>query len=254
MSETADASHSPTLPLPPPKNTFQRIAGVLFAPASTFEDIARKPDVLVPMLLILVIGYINTFLMMPRMDWNAVSEAQIEAIKAKNPQMTDADLERVSRMTQAFGKVAGWIGPLLGIIWWLILAGVLLLAFRMMGGQGTFKQALSTVLYSWIPMVIYYIVVTIVAVGRGKIDPTHMVTVVKSNPAFLVDMKEHPALFSLLSALDLFTIWSIILLIFGFAALSKTTRAKAAAIIVGLWAVAVLAMAGFAGLMGKART
>jgi hypothetical protein len=250
MSEVADASQTPSIPIPPPapKNSFQRIAGVLFAPVSTFEDIARKPDVLVPMLLILIIGYVNTFLMMPRMDWNAVSEAQMEAVKAKNPQMTDADLERMSRMTQGFAKVAGWVGPLFGVIWWLILAGVLLLAFRLMGGQGTFKQALSTVLYSWIPMVIYYIVVTIVTVARGKIDPTHIATLVKSNPAFLVDMKEQPVLFSLLSNLDIFTIWMLVLLIIGCAAFSKTSRAKAAAIVLSLWAVMILVKTAFAAM------
>lgn len=242
------AAHSPTLPLPPPKNSFQRIAGVLFAPASTFEDIARKPDFIVPLLLILVLGYVSTILMMPHMDWDAVTAQQMEAVKAKNPNMSQADMDRMARMTKAFGKVAGYVGPLFGIVWLLLISAVLLLAFRLFGGQGTFGQAFSTVLYSWMPMVINSIVLTIVAIGRGKIDPTKMATVVKSNPAFLVDMKEQPILFSLLSNLDVFTIWMLVLLIIGCAAFSKTSRAKAAAIVLSLWAVAIVIKTAFAAL------
>ena len=36
-----------TRPAPAAKNSFQRIAGVFFAPVETFADIARKPDVLI---------------------------------------------------------------------------------------------------------------------------------------------------------------------------------------------------------------
>jgi hypothetical protein len=250
MSEISDVSPPP--PVAASKNSFERIAGVLFAPAQTFEDIARKPDILVPLLVIIIIGYLTTFFMIPRMDWDAVTSQQIDAIKAKNPNMSQQDIDRVTKMTQAAGKVMGWIGPILGVIWWLILAAVLLLAFRLMGGEGTFKQAFSTVLYAWIPMVINGIVMTIVVVARGTVDPTQMATVVKSNPAFLVDMKEHPVLFSLLSSFDIFTIWMIVLLIIGCAAFSKTSRAKAASIVISLWAIFIIIKIGFAAL-GAAR-
>jgi hypothetical protein len=248
MSETADVSQSPTLPLPPPKSSFQRIAGVLFAPASTFEDIARKPDIIVPLVLILVLGFVTTFFVMPRLDWDAMTSTQMEAMKAKQPNMSDADVERMSRMGMAVGKVMGWISPVLGIVWLVIVAAVLLLAFRLFGGEGTFKQAFSTVLYSWMPMVISGIVTTIVIVARGKVDPTQMATVVKSNPAFLVNMKEHMVLFSLLSSIDIFTIWTVVLLVIGCAAFSKTSRAKAASIVIALWALVIVIKLGFAAM------
>jgi hypothetical protein len=79
-----------------------------------------------------------------------------------------------------------------------------------------------------------------------------MATVLKSNPAFLVDMKEHAVLFSLLSSLDIFTIWTIVLLIIGFAALTRSSKAKSAAIVIPLWAVVILIKVGFAA-MGAAR-
>ena len=249
MSENADALQSPTLPLPPPKNFFQRFIGVIISPGETFQDIARKPDVLVPMIVFILISYATTFFTMPKIDWEGVTAQQVEAMKAKNPNMSQGDIDRMTRITQGFGKVMGYIGPIFGIIWWLILAGVLFLAFKLFGGQQTFMQALSTVLYSWVPMVIYGIVLAIIIAARpGNWDPTHIATIVKSNPAFLVDMKEHMVLYSLLSAIDIFTIWTLILLIIGFAICSKVSRAKAATIIISLWAVMVLIKAAFAAL------
>lgn len=253
MSENADALQSPTLPLPPPKNFFQRFIGVIISPTETFQDIARKPDVLIPMIVFVLISYATTFVTLPKLDWDAVTTQQVEAMKAKNPNMAQSDIDRMTRISQSIGKVFAWCGPLIGVIWWLIVAAVLFLAFKLFGGKQTFMQAWSTVLYSWVPMVLYGIVLAVIIAARpGKWDPTHIVTIVKSNPAFLVDMKEHAVLYSLLSALDIFTIWTLILLIIGFAVCSKTTRAKAATIIISLWAVMVLIKSAFAAL-GAAR-
>jgi len=239
MTDIADASTMPP-PAAATKNTLQRIAGVLFAPAETFEDIARKPNLVGPMLVILLVSYIGAFFIIPRMDWAAVTEAQMDAAKKQNPNMSQEDIDRMTRITSAFGKVIGWVGPLLGLAMYVILAGIMLLAFRLTGGEGNFQQALSATFYAQMPLLISSIVTTIVVVLRGNVDPTQMATVVKSNPAFLVDMKEHAVLFSLLSSIDLFTIWTIVLLIIGFAALSKSSKAKSAAIVIALWVVFIL--------------
>jgi hypothetical protein len=245
-TEISEPGQVPPAAAVPRKNSFERIAGVLFAPAETFEDISRKPDFLVPILLILLIGYASTILLMPRMDWDSVMAQQAEQMKKRQPNMTEADMERASGIVKTFGTVMAYIAPILMFAWYVVVAGIFLLAFRLMGGQGTFGQAFSTVLYSWIPMLVNSIVITIVAIMRGSVDPVTMATLVKSNPAFLVDMKAHPALYSLLASVDIFTIWMLILLIIGFATLSRVSRAKAAAIVISLWLVLVLVKSAFA--------
>jgi hypothetical protein len=239
MTEIPAAAPAPAAE--PKPNSFARMVGALFSPNETFASVARRPDWVVPLLVIVLIGYASSFLIIPRLDWEAVSAAQAEQIKAKNPNMSQEDLDRMSRMGMAVGKVIGWIAPVVAIIWYLIVAGVLLLAFRLFGGEGTFKQAFSATLYAWMPLVLNGIVLTIVAVARGgKIDPTQMATLVKSNPAFLVSMKDQPLLYALFSSLDIFTIWTVVLLIIGFAALSRSSKAKSAAIVISLWVVCIL--------------
>ena len=247
---TAEPTANPTSTLPPaaPKNVFQRIVGVLFAPTETFADIVRKPNALAPLIFLVIIGYICTFMLVPIIDWDSVIAAQTDAMRAKNPNIDAATLERVESMTRTIGKVTGYVGPLFGVLAWLVVAGVLFLAFRMFGGEGTFGQAFAITIYSWIPLTICSILMTVIAYARGSFNPVMAPVLVKSNPAFLVDMKEHAALFSLLSAFDLFTIWSIVLLVIGFAVMSRFSKMKSAAIIVTIWLAMVLVKSGFAAL------
>lgn len=234
-------------PEAPPKNSFQRIAGVLFAPAETFRDIARRPDFLVPLLVILAVMYLSVVLTGNRIDWDAAIDQQVETIKKQRPEMAEADIRRQAEMGRAIGKVSIWFAPLLFVAGYAIVAGVLLLAVRLFGGEGTYKQAFSATLYAWMPVVLAAIIGTIVILARGGlIDPTTMQTLVKSNPGFLVDMKEQPILFAALSSLDLFGLWRLALLVFGFAALSKISRMKTAVIVISLWLALTLVKLGFA--------
>jgi len=230
------------------KNVFARIAGVLFAPAEAFQEIARRPDILAPLLILLAVGYASTLLIIPKLDTEAMFEAQAAQIRKQNPEVAEADLERMRSWGAASAKMFAYVSPVMMVAWYLILAGVLLGAFRAMGGEGTFKQAFSATLYAWIPLTILSIITTVVVMARGSFDPTTAATLVKSNPAFLTSLTDRPVLFSLLSSLDLFTIWTIILLIFGFSALSKLPGGRSAAIVISLWAAFVLLKVGFAAL------
>jgi len=239
---------TPAAPAAPGKNVFERIAGVLFAPADAFEEIARRPGAIAPLILFILAGYASSFIVIPRLDIDAITTAQQDAMRKKNPNVSQADLDRMARIGTSFNKVILWAAPVLLVVIYVIIAAVLLLAFRLMGGEGTFHQALSATLYAWIPLLILSIITTIVVLVRGSFDPTTAATLVMSNPAFLVDMKEQPVLYSLLSSLDVFTIWTLVLLAFGFAALARMARSSAAAIVFSLWVALILAKIGFAAL------
>jgi len=65
-----------------------------------------------------------------------------------------------------------------------------------------------------------------------------LATLVRSNLGFLADFKANPISFALLSSVDIFSIWYVVLLIIGFAYVSRLSRAKTAMVIVSLWIVA----------------
>ena len=250
MSENADALQSPTLPLPPPKNGFQRVIGVIFSPIETFEDIARKPDVLIPLLLIIVVTLLGIGLTKSHMDWDAMVAQQQEMAKARNPNVSQAQLDQMAGFQKVMSNVGIWFSPVFIIAGLLIGTAILMLAFKLFGGQGSFMQCWAAVMYAWIPRIIQQIVGVAVVMTKGKINPMDMPLLVKSNPGFLVNMKEHAGLFSILSSFDVFVIWYVILLIIGFAAATKVSRAKSASIIVSLWLLLVLVKGGIAAVFG----
>src|SRR5882672_9997265 len=216
----------------PKPNPFQRIIGVLFSPDTTFASIARRPDWVVPLVLIMVLALANGILIASRIDFGAPAR---EAM-AQNKNMTQQDMDRAEKMAVGMGKVAKFIGPIITIIVLLIVAGALLLAVRLMGGEGDFKQAFSVTCYAWFPNVIQSIVLTIIVMAKGAtaINPQTFPTMVRSNLAFLVDMKTQPMAFALLSSLDLFTIWVVVLLVIGFAYVGRISKAKAAVAVLSL--------------------
>jgi hypothetical protein len=240
-------------PLPPaappaPKSSMQRIIGALFSPDETFRDIALKPDVLIPLLIILVISTISGIVLAPRLDFESLRPQ----MAAKNPNLGPEDLDRMVRMAGAVGKVSAYASPVIIVLSFVVIAAVLLLAFRLFGGEGTFRQAFSIVIYAWIPRVIQGLILTIIIAVKGTADVNDIPTLVRSNPAFLVDMTDHPVLFSFLSTFDLFTIWSVVLLIIGFAYMSRFTKARSATIILSIWAFITVVKLGFAA-MGAAK-
>jgi hypothetical protein len=217
---------------------------VLLAPAETFEEIARRPDVLVLFLLLVIIGFISAVVMMPHVDM--VSGAR-EALEARG-NMSQEDIERALRFTAAIGKAMTYISPILSACIYFIMAGILLIAFRLIAGEGTYKQSLSVTLYSWLPQIIYTIILAAIVASRGTVQAELMGGTVLSNLAFLTEFKEHRVLYAFLSSIDLFTIWTVVLMTIGMAAVSRLSRARSATIVISLWVMMIIVKVGFAAL------
>jgi hypothetical protein len=234
MTSTEIPGSVPASPAPKP-NSFQRIIGVLFSPNETFGSIARQPDWVVPLMVLLVFSLIAGIVFAQRVDFAGPIRDQME----QNANMQPDQIDRAVRIGGAAAKVFAYCSPLISIIFLLIIAGVLLLAFRVMGGEGDFRQAFSVTTYAWMPSVIKGIILTAIVATRS-VAATDLAVVMRSNLAFLVPMKQNALLFTLLSRLDIFSIWIVILMIIGFAYVSRFSKAKSAVIVISLWVVATL--------------
>ena len=79
-------------------------------------------------------------------------------------------------------------------------------------------------------------------------NPADLGDVAHTNPGFLIDRHSNPALHSLASSLDVFSLWVLALLVIGFAAAAKVPRKKAAILIGTLWVLYVFGKAGWAAI------
>ncbi len=219
-------------------NPFQRIMGVFFSPVETLESIARRPDILVPLLILIAISLTANVLLARHVDFASITRDAIEQ-SPRASEMTPDQMARAVRIGSAFAKAAVYASPVLQLIVLAILAGIFLIAFRLFGGEGDYKQAFSILVYGWYPLLLHAVVATIVLLNRKELTAWDLSNPVRSNLSFLVDHKLQPVQTALLGSLDIFTIWVLVLLIIGYAAMSKLSRSKSATIVISLWVLTV---------------
>jgi hypothetical protein len=217
----------------PEPNTFQRITGVLFNPGPTFESIVRRPNILGPLLIFIVISILSAVAVAMKVDFDALAQ---EAIAA-NPNIPADRAAGAVSMTKGIMKVSMYASPVLIVLLLVISAGVCLLAFKMFGGEGNFNIALSVTTYAWFPRLIRGVLGAIVMLSKGSLSIFELQNPVMSNLGFLFDPKTQPVPYAIGSALDVFNIWSLVLLIIGLAAMSKLSKAKSAVIVISLWLI-----------------
>jgi hypothetical protein len=206
--------------------------GVLFNPIETLTSIARQPDVLAPLVIFMLLSVFGGFAVAQRVDFATSMREQLE----KSGRLPPERLDKQVKISVAMAKGFAYASPLLALIVFAIVAAIMMLAYRLMGGEGEFKHYFSVTLYAWVPQMIKSVLTTIILFARGQtVAPEGLETVVRSSPAFLVDIHTRRVLFTLLSSLDLFTIWSAVLMIIGFALVAKMSKGKSTAIFLTVW-------------------
>jgi len=229
---------------------FGRLIGVLTSPSATFADIVRKPKWITPVLLSTVLGIAFAFVMNQRIDWRAFMTQQIE----KSPRAADMPADQKARMInmQAGGAkyFAYGIGACAPILVTLILGGIYLLIFNVMGGAGTnFKTSMSIVAHANMTGLVFApITITVMLLRQyGDVDPNSMIAT--SLYSFLPE--DAPRwLQTVGQSVELFWFWTMTLVAIGFAATNrkKLNTGKAFALVAGVWVVWVFLKGSLAAL------
>lgn len=238
MSSAIDTN--PPASAPPPeasKPSFvQRLIGVIMSPGETFRSIAQRPDWVAPFFFIIIISFVAGIVVAMRVDFSTVAREAIE-MSPRASQMTPDQMDTAVKFQSALLKVIAYCSPIFSALAFLIVAAVLLFSLRMFGGEGNFNQAFSVTLYAWMPRLIKGIITLVVVLTRSNLGMFELQNPVASNPGFLIDPKANLLLYTALSSIDIFSIWSLFLLIVGFAAVSRLTKGKTAGVVIGWWVV-----------------
>jgi hypothetical protein len=235
----------PTAPPPAKSNPFSRMVGAIIAPVDTFRSIAERPDWIVPLVVSLILSILTVVLIAPHIDVDASMRKQF-AKKDMSPEQVDKIVER-SKSMQKFNPVI--VALTIPIVFFAI-SGIMLFAFRAFGGEGTFRQAMAVTAYSWVPSIIKGVLTMIVILMGGTILQQDIGSVLKSSPGAFLGDTASPVLVSILTSLDVFTIWLLALGTIGYSFMSKLSRGASAGIVFGLWLVTVVIGAGFHAMFG----
>jgi hypothetical protein len=236
------------------KSPVARLLGVIFSPAETFADIARKPDFILPIVVPVFLGWVLFDIMYWKVGMETMTRLQLERspFTAKMPpeQMEQAINQSAGHLvrTLIITDAAIAIGTVIVL---LIMAGLgILIVNAILGGEAKFKTLFAATTYANFVSVVGFLVgiPIILFGGTENLDPQNPVPL---NLAFFLNFREvSKPLFALAGSVDILPVWVIILLGIG---MSKASggRAKATTIslcFVGLWAIWIIGKVGLSAM------
>jgi hypothetical protein len=225
-----------------------RVIGVLFSPKATFEDIARKPSCLLPILILAVLGAVVAVGINQKMNWREYMSQQIE----KSSRASQLSADQKEKQIEAGAKIAPYTAYVFGIpapvVVVLIVSGIMLGGYNLFAGANVnYKTALGVVSHAFVPVIIGNILFLVVLLLKppGTLDLDNPVA---TNLAAFLPEDSAKWLVALAKNVDIFVIWITLLIAIGFAAVNpkKLKGGKSFTIAFGLLAVWVICRMGFA--------
>lgn len=249
MTTAAISPDLPGIPEQPRLSEPQRLANVFFAPKKTFTDINRNAQWWAPFLLVAIFSMGFVYVMGQRVGWTTAFNNQMRMSPKQADKMEQMPPAQRAMAEKFFSVTAYgfWIFALIGMA---LIAAVLMATFNFgAGAEIKYSRALAVVVYANLPLILRS-VIAIVVMYLPQFDPAGFIL---QNPAatnlgVLVDPGTHLALYTLLSSIDLFGIWILVLTAIGFACISKVKQSTSMIIVFGWWAVTVLARTGWAAI------
>jgi hypothetical protein len=234
---------------------FSRLTGTLLSPGETFVDINRKPTWIAPILIAIIVAVAFSFFYdwKVKPDYLEITRQQMKARVRGGEMPPEETIKRAADLTSKINWVYAIVFPPIG---YLFLAGVFALGMLLMQAQTTFKKILSVVAWAGTSVGIVSTIVVTASVMIRETDslkdvPWYYASRYTATNLAAILSPESPVLKALTGSLDVFSIWRLILLSIGLAAIAgsrKITTRKTATLVVALWVLGILVSVGFAAM------
>lgn len=221
-------------------SVIQKMVGVFFSPKNTFEAIDRKPDWIVPLLLILILTALTTQLLTPKL---LPKQLEIMEEKWQEQGLSDDQIEQALAMTQKFSKFSFFSG--------IIFTGLFIILFTLflwffgniiLGGQTSFKKIFSIYLYSYLILLLGGLITLPLMIVK-ETQNIHF-----SLASLFYQESSGDLLYKILRSLDLFSIWHFAILTIAFSVIYRFTLKKTAWAMIFPFIIYSLIMALFYGM------
>ncbi len=249
MSDTVAAVPAETKPL----TEMERVVDTFVAPSKTFTDIRRNASWWVPWLLMSIFGLGMVFAVDKKLGMDTAYQNQLRLSPKQMDKIDQMPADQKAK-TIEFGttitRYFAYGSPLLTIIFVGVMAAVLMATFNFgFGAEVKFPQAMAISMYAFLPTILKSLIATAVVAAGGAEGFTFQ-NPVASNLSGLVDPNSSHFLYSLLTSLDAFNIWVLILTGIGYSCVTRVKRGTCMAVVFGWWAVVALVGAGIGAVFG----
>ncbi len=233
---------APTItPETAPLSQGARVVNTFFAPSKTFTDIRRSASWWLPWLLISVFAMAFSLTIEKKIGWDPIIQAEINrspSAQARMEQATPEQREQGMQIQRYIFKGLSYGTPVTTLVGLVIIAALLLAAFNFgAGAELKFGQSMAIVAYASLPALVSSVLGIVSLVAGVNPEGFNIRNPVASNVAYFMDPNAHKFLYGMASALDVFVIWTVVLLALGYSKNSKVKRGTAYGIIIGLYLV-----------------
>jgi Yip1 domain len=227
-----------------------RVLNTFFAPSKTFTDLRRNASWWLPFLIGGIVYVMFVYTVDQKVGFQKVVENQlrIQPKQAERLERLPADQrDTAMRQQTGFWKIFSYVGPVVGLLFYLIIAAVLFGTFKFaVSADIRFKTMYALVVFAWLPMIFVSLLAIISLLAGVSSDGFLIQSPAATSLGAFVDPTASPALFALLSSVDIFTLWSLALMAIGVTCISKVKRGTAFAVVFGWFAFWVLIKVGLA--------
>lgn len=246
----ADAASSLETPQStPPMSFLSRLLGVVIEPSETFDDIARTPNWIPPLVTLWLVAIAVVETMLLKIGAYQIALQSLQQSGRTSGMGGDQLVQTAQRIVPIVRIQMHVIAVVGAPIFFLAVAGVGLLFLNVFFGQrAKFKDVLGVTCYANLPSILSA-AMTVAVVFFGDANTFNPKSPAPTNPAYFMNplTASHVA-YAVAGSLDIFTFWFMILLAMGLSRLVGR-KVKTGTIFMsffGAWALVVLVKVGFA--------
>jgi hypothetical protein len=240
----------------PGLSQLQRVFNVFTAPSKTFEDIKRgNKSWWMPFIIFTLVGYVLFAAVVTKIGMQQVVDNQIHL----NPKQEEKLAQAPPEQREMSAKISLYITEGIFIANPLLLLAILALGSLGLwgtinfafGGKASYGSIFAVWMYAGLPGILKVLLGVIVIFAGTAPESFNIKNYAPTNlGAFLNPLETNAALYSLASAIDITTIWTLVLLGIGTAMVAGVKRTSGYIAVFGWWAIFVIIGVGIAAVTG----
>lgn len=227
----------------------KRVLDTFVAPSKTFTDILRRATWWLPFVLLAIVTFATAFTVDRQVGFERVAENQIHLSPAQSDRYDTLPADQ--KAAQMHGMAKGYRFSTYGsfvliLIFVAIFALLYWASFNFgLGARTTYGQMFAVWMYASLPKLFVGLLTIVTLLAGANTEGYNLQNPVGTNPAYYMP-DSAPWLRSVLSFIDVFSLWQLALLVIGTAIVARVSRGKAAVVVLGWWMLGLIVSAGLA--------
>jgi Yip1 domain len=245
---------APDMNVPPQPSPIERVINVFIAPTKAFVGLQRKASSWwLPFLLIVIVSYAYVGVLDQKVGFDKISQNQIKQNQKAVDRLEKLTPEQRQQQYDLSAKITKYISytsPVLALIIFAVIAGVLLATFNFgFGASIKFSTMFAVAVFAHLPNLLKAILTVVALMAGSDPDSFDIRNPIATNLGSVVGHGSG-ALYALASSIDIFSIWICVLMGIGIASVSKIKRGTALGVVFGWYVLISLVGVGWVAAFG----